>query len=130
MRREEVVQIVNNLDFDRGEFWVVAGSAMCLYGLRHETNDVDLGCTSRLADELERKGYKAAYFKDGTRSFAYNDEIEVFENFLFDKVEEIDGIPVISLQGLIEMKLFIGREKDIKDIKLIEQYLLQKEEPA
>lgn len=91
---------------------------------------MDLGCTSRLADELERKGYKAAYFKDGRRSFAYNDEIEVFENFLFDKVEEIDGIPVISLQGLIEMKRFIGREKDIKDIKLIEQYLLQKEETA
>lgn len=42
-----------------------------------------------------------------------------FENWLYDTVQFIDGIPVISLKSLIEMKQRLGREKDRRDIRLI-----------
>ena len=46
-----------------------------------------------------------------------------FENWLFDTVDHVDGIPVISVQGLIEMKKDLGREKDLRDIALINDFL-------
>lgn len=35
----------------------------------------------------------------------------------------VDGIPVISLDGLLEMKRSLGREKDLRDIVMIEEFL-------
>ena len=32
-------------------------------------------------------------------------------------------IPVISIRGLIDMKRSLGREKDARDVELIEKYL-------
>ena len=51
------------------------------------------------------------------------DDVEIFEEWLFDKIEIRYGVPVISLKGLLEMKKGLGREKDIEDIKLIEEML-------
>ena len=48
--------------------------------------------------------------------------IEVFENWINDSVTIVDGIPVITVQGLIEMKQELGRQKDLEDIKLIQDY--------
>ncbi|MDO5399853.1 MAG: hypothetical protein Q4F17_02590 [Eubacteriales bacterium] len=123
MQKADVLRIVNALKFDRRDFWIVAGSAMCVYGLRQETNDVDLGCTTHLADELERSGCCPVYLSDGSRKFAYHADVEIFENFLFDEVKMLDGVPIISLPGLLEMKRFLGRKKDAEDIKKLEQYL-------
>lgn len=122
MKKSDVLEIVSNLKLDKNAFWIVAGSAMCIYGLRQETNDVDLGCTSRLADELEKQGHPAEYVSGG-RQFTIGENVEIFENFLFDRVVIVDDLPVISLQGLLEMKRKIGRPKDFDDIKVIEQYL-------
>lgn len=123
MRKADVTRLVAALPFDRKAFWVAAGSAMCLYGFREETGDVDLGCTSCLADELEQKGFPSTLMPDGSRRFAYNSDIEIYENFLFDKAEMLDDIPVISIKGLLEMKRFLGRAKDLADIALIERKL-------
>ncbi len=47
------------------------------------------------------------------------DDIEIFENWKCGSIEYIEGIPVLLLDGLIEMKQELGREKDFKDIALI-----------
>ena len=60
---------------------------------------------------------------DGNRRFKIGEDFEVFENWLFDKVVTVEGIPVISVKGLMEMKQKLGREKDKRDIKLIEEYI-------
>ena len=76
-----------------------------------------------LADTLENKGYLTALLSDGTRRISVADDVEIFEEWLFDKIEIRCGVPVISLKGLLEMKKGLGREKDIEDIKLIEEVL-------
>ena len=48
---------------------------------------------------------------------------KLLEEWIFDKVDIREGIPVISLKGLLEMKKSLGREKDLEDIKLIEKKL-------
>ena len=61
--------------------------------------------------------------ESGNRKFNYGDDIEIFENWKCGSIEHIEGIPVLSLDGLIEMKQELGREKDLKDIVLIKDFL-------
>ena len=123
MNRFELLNLLESLKFDSNEYWLIAGAAMVFYGFRKETRDLDLGCTSKLADDLEAKGYPTEIMPDGTRKICPAPDVEIFENWLYDRVEIIDSIPVISVKGLIAMKKSIGREKDIKDIQLIESCL-------
>ena len=126
MDRNEIIQRLRSLALDSCEYWVITGSAMVLHGLRPETHDSDLGCTSALADRLAREGYPTKTRADGTRKITIGEDIELFENWLCGNIEAIEGIPVLSLEGLMEMKRSLGREKDQRDIALIEARLQSK----
>ena len=123
MERQELIERVKALGFPKEDYWLITGGAMVLYGLREQTHDIDLGCTSRLADELERQGAEVSIRKDGTRKLVLDGDVEIMENWLYDRVETVEDIPVISLKGLKEMKLSLGREKDLRDVALIDAYL-------
>lgn len=112
---------LQTLPFPKEQYWVVAGGAMVLHGFRPQTQDIDLGCSTRLADELERQGYAASRGEDGARRIRYADDIELFENWIEGAVEIISGVPVVCADGLIQMKRKLGREKDWADIALIEK---------
>ena len=96
---------------------------MVLHGIRSQTHDIDMGCTKEFADELETEGYPTVVMPDGTRRITYAEDVEIFEDWIFDRVVYVDGIPVISLEGLLEMKRNLGREKDMRDIQMIEEFL-------
>lgn len=123
MKKEDILRRLNALELDKQQYWVITGSAMVLHGLREQTHDIDLGCTRELANELERQGLPVSILKDGSRKFLIGQDIEIFENWLYDEVEILDGVPVISRMGLLEMKRRLGREKDQRDIRLIEASL-------
>ena len=123
MNRQEILTQLSNFPFDRKEYWVLTGSAMVLYGIKKETSDIDLGCTSGMADLLDAGGYLYRRMDNGNRWFRYGASMEIFEGWLCDTVESVDGFPVISIKGLVEMKKNLGREKDIKDIERIEAFL-------
>lgn len=126
MKKTDIIRQLETLHFDKNEYWVITGGAMVLYGLREETHDIDLGCTKKMADELARRGFPVSLLDDGTRKICCGADVEIFENWLYDKIQWLDGIPVISLEGLAEMKRHIGREKDYRDIALIEHFLAAK----
>ena len=115
-----LLQRLRELPFPEKEYWVVAGGAMVLHGFRQQTRDIDLGGSTRLADQLERQGYAVSYCEDGTRKILYSENIEIFENWIEGTVERIGGVPVVCADGLIQMKKKLGREKDFADIALIE----------
>lgn len=117
--RQSLIRRIGELTFPDGEYWVVAGGAMVLHGFRPSTRDIDLGCSTNLADILEKQGYPTTLCDDGSRKIRYSDDIEIFENWLEGEVETADGVPVVSVDGLIQMKLKLGREKDLADIALI-----------
>lgn len=123
MKKAEMIEKLKAFPYDPAEYWVITGGAMVLYGIREESSDIDLGCTAGLANQLEQEGYLYKVTDDGNRWFKLGEDIEVFENWLFDTVDHVDGIPVISVQGLIEMKKDLGREKDLRDIALINDFL-------
>ncbi len=120
MNRDTLLQRLKELSLPKEEYWVVAGGAMVLHGFRNETHDIDLGCSTFLADKLEKQGYIISYCEDGNRRIRYSNDVELFENWIEGEVELVSGIPVISIDGLVQMKRKLGREKDLTDILLIE----------
>ena len=121
MDRTQLLERLKTLEFDKKDYWLITGGAMVLYELRAETGDIDLGCTREMADVLEAIGHTPTILKDGTRKFLYGEDIEIFEEWLYDRVELVEAVPVISLNGLLAMKKTLGREKDLRDVKLIEE---------
>lgn len=121
MDRVQLLRRLDELNYDRNEYWLAAGGAMVFYGFREETGDVDLGCTKRMADQLEAAGCPMKLLADGTRKFTPMPDVEIFEEWIADRAEMHDGVPVVSVEGLIEMKRALGREKDLRDIRLIEE---------
>ena len=117
--KKQIIARLEELHLDDTKYWLITGGAMVLYGLREQTSDIDLGCTSDLADLLQQEGFPVERMPDGTRKIVVAEDVEIFENWLEDKVEKFEGVPVISIQGLIEMKRALGREKDFRDIQLI-----------
>ena len=120
MNRTQLLERLKTLEFDKKDYWLITGGAMVLYELRAETGDIDLGCTKEMADALEASGHTPTILKDGTRKFLYGEDVEIFEEWLYDRVELVEDVPVISLNGLLAMKKTLGREKDLRDVKLIE----------
>lgn len=123
MNKKEIIKRLNELPIPKTEYWVITGSALVLHNIKEETSDIDLGCTTNLINELIKLGYDYKILKDYTRYIKYNQNIEIYENWIYDKIEYIEEIPVISINGLIEMKTNLGRPKDIEDINLIKNYL-------
>ena len=124
MTRADILERLRALDWPADEYWLVAGGAMVMYGLRPETHDLDLGCTTARADALEAAGVPFEEMSDGSgRRFTVSGDVEAFENWLMDRVELVDGVPVVSLQGLREMKRALGREKDLRDVARIDAFL-------
>lgn len=123
VKKMDIINRLTALNFDRSQYWLIAGSAMVFYEIRNETRDIDLGCTQLLADQLEQQGFPTEYLSDGTRKITCGQDVEIFENWLYDSIQFIDDFPVISLAGLLEMKAYLGREKDHADIHLIKNYI-------
>ena len=119
--KHSLLQRLQEISFPEKEYWVVAGGAMVLHGFRPQTHDIDLGCSTLLADKLEQQGCEVSRCKDGARKIMYSENVEIFENWIEGTVEIISGVPVVCVDGLIQMKKKLGREKDLADIALIEK---------
>ena len=122
MNSQEINQRLTVLNYNVNEYWVRAGAAMVLYGIKNDTPDIDLGCSKEMADQLEKQ-YVPIMLPDGTRRFRIDSDVEIFENWLSGGIQSLDGFPIVTIDGLISMKRELGREKDFLDIARIQNYL-------
>lgn len=123
MKKAELLARLRALDLPAGEYWLAAGGAMVLHGLREETRDIDLGCSSALAERLQARGVPCERGADGLRHLNLSPHVELWENWRLGGIETVEGLPVVSLTGLRAMKAALGRAKDFDDIALIDARL-------
>lgn len=136
-----IVETVKALNFPDAEYVVVSGGTLAVLGIR-ETRDIDIAITSTLYTDLcvsgeweEKEPWSKLTLEKlaGTRNGI---AIEIIPEIRWEAyttpVEEIiasalvvDSIPFMNLDELIKFKHALGRPKDMKDIKRIEQYLAQ-----
>lgn len=119
MRAKDIRQTLAKLALDTNEYRIIAGGAMALYGLREETHDLDIWCTKKLGDVLaQRCAFET--LPDGTRRFVPAPDVEIYENLQPGDTVLLDGIPVASLREVLAFKRSLNREKDQKDIAVLE----------
>ena len=53
LTKADILRSLAHPALDPARYWLTAGGAMVLYGLREATRDIDIGCEPSLAAELE-----------------------------------------------------------------------------
>jgi hypothetical protein len=121
--KDNIIKIIKNMNLPLNEYWITSGAGLVIHGVKENTYDIDLGCTTKLLEYFLEKGYKYRVEEDNSRIMEINDSIELIENWFVDEIELIDGLPVGSLNSIKNQKVNLGREKDIKDVKMINEYI-------
>ena len=122
MTRADFIRRLEAAGLDKSQYVVTAGGSLLLHGIRTETQDIDLSCTKALADELVAKGFSVSQ-RYGKRRIELAEDFEVYEEHSLPDLVLIDGIPAMTLDEVIAMKKRMAREKDLRDLELIEKYL-------
>lgn len=103
---------------------VGAGGALCLMGLRHETQDIDIDVGPRVFETFLSKGLPTHYF--GKTRVLVVEVAELIDAHLLnnsDPVVKTDGVCHYSANAVLAFKQRLNREKDQADIKALIRYL-------
>jgi hypothetical protein len=110
-----------------------AGASLVMHGIREECNDIDVELEDSYFASLRDEGLKTVEFTCGftgrTRKLIRWANIDIHREgeFFVDapkpEIDVIDGFHVHSVKTVYEMKKRLNREKDQKDLRLMEQYM-------
>ncbi len=128
----DIVKEVKKLGLPKGSYIVFGSGALAMRGIR-ETKDIDLVVTKKVYNNLKKEGWKEEEPLEGRPVVTSgNYEAAPAWNFgdynpslkeLLETADYIDGVPFANLREVIKWKKAFGRENDLKDIKLIKNYL-------
>lgn len=122
-----------------GEYVVIGSGVLAAHGIR-EANDLDLVASASLYALLrEEPGWEEVSIR-GTSTKLLRGDVEVVSDLVYDdyrprtedlirSAEVINGIPFLPLLELRAFKQALGREKDLRDIELIDSYLEKETHP-
>ena len=132
MTQEEIISKVKELNLPKGSYVVFGSCPMTIAGIR-EAGDIDMLVSKEVFDDLRTKGWKVVdkgredkpltydYFEahDNWNFSSYNPTLEQ----LLEKATYIEEVPFASLEDVLKWKKASSREKDLKDIELIQKHL-------
>lgn len=125
MNKEEIIKILNKYNFDCDKYMIISSAALVLYGIKEKTKDIDIAVTKEYCDYL-LKNFDCIFERvnEGNNVY-YIDNIINFAINYYNKEESIifENLPIQKIDSIKKLKEKLHREKDIKDIKLIEKYL-------
>lgn len=121
--RADIIKTIKSMDLPINEYCITSGAGLVIHGVKDNTNDIDLGCNTCLIECFIENGCEFTITEDKSRIVKVNDSIELIENWFVDEITIIDNLPIATLNSIKKQKLELGREKDIRDIKLIDAYL-------
>ncbi len=123
MKKKEYLEKLDSLGFDKKDYCIISGGVMMMYGLREETEDIDLKITDELYLELANQNLlKKSPKMENLYEYGEFTELKV-GGFTRENIHFIDGYPVESLEEQLRWKKENHRKKDEYDISLIEEYL-------
>ena len=129
MNKEAIIKILNKYNFDKNEYVVLSTGAMVLMGIKTEAHDIDIAVSPKLWNEIihQFNGSFTEFEIKGKKVNIYSfDNFDCgFNYFDRDRCVFVEGIPIQNIEAMIELKKDLGRDKDLKDLKLIDNYLGQ-----
>jgi hypothetical protein len=132
MDSEKVIAEIQALALPIDEYVVVGGAALTIRGLR-STQDIDLVVVPALFERLKSEGWPLKARPNGTfglkrgcvevylevNTDAYSKNID----WLIAHSETVKGFPLVDLRTLLGWKRTYGREKDARDVELLEKII-------
>lgn len=131
----QLISKIKSLQFPLGQYVVVGSGIMSALGIR-ESRDIDIAVMPELHDTLRAtKEWKEE--ERYNKIFLNRDNVEIIPKLNWEDytttTEEaissaiiIEGVPFMNLEELKKFKKALGREKDLRDINQIDEYLLNK----
>ncbi len=129
----DIFEKVKSLNLEKGTYTVVGSGSMSAHGIRQH-GDIDLLVTNEVFENLKMRGWKEVETIPDFK-ILLKDDFEVATSMnniggynpnpldLIDRSVIINEVSFASLEDTIEFKSAMGREKDLKDIELIKEYL-------
>jgi len=131
MSNNDLFQKVKDMKLPIGKYALFGSAPLGIRGLR-DCHDIDIIVTEDLWNEFCRNNWNIKFSEFGN-PFLCNDEIEMGKDFwkpglwditkLIREADIIDGLPFVKLERVLEWKRLMAREKDLKDIEIIEKFL-------
>ena len=123
MNKNELVKLINSLNIDKEEFWVLSSSALVLRGIYQDAGDLDIGVSLKGLEQLKAQ-FELKQKDNGW--YIVNDKVECV---LDDKdVEKVGDINVENINRYYNYLLQSNKEKYKKRIPLIEKYIKTKKD--
>ena len=124
-----LIERLKSLKLSADQFALFGSGPMAVRGMR-EPGDLDVVVTKELFVELSKK-YPADPSWHGGKIKAIAEDIDVYDataapipaETLIERAEVFEGIRFLTLEDTIAAKRVQNREKDLKDIEIIEAYL-------
>ena len=126
LNKEEILYKLKSLNLPKDQYCVMTGAALVLHSIKLNTRDIDIGCSEELFQDLLQQGYKLQQVKS-FECIIIEDCIEIFRNWQAENIVYIEDIPVADIYSIRKYKDNLAREKDLKDIELIDVYLAKLE---
>lgn len=128
INKKDIISIINKYKLDKEQFVVISSSALVLNDVKESTNDIDISCSEEYYNYL-LKNYKCKYEKTnklGENIYLIDNIINFGVSYKPKKIKIVEGIKVASLEDTVEFKKSLNRQKDRKDIDLINHILNNK----
>ena len=121
MNKKELIELIESLNIDKNEFWVLSSSALVIREIYPDAGDLDIAVTDKGLQELKQK-FDLKQKENGW--YIVNDKVEcVLDEKESWKVEEYEDILLESIEKYYKYLLSSTREKDKLRIPIVEEYM-------
>ena len=124
MNKKDIIKELNNYSLDPNEYVIISGAAMVLLGIKDTTGDIDIAVTRKYYDYL-LNNYACIF--DRTNEYGekiyFINKINFGTTYYDDNKTYIENLPVQRVEKIRELKLNLNRDKDKKDIELINRFI-------
>lgn len=131
-KKFDIFEKVKELNLPFGEYVVVSGGTFDALGIR-PTSDIDIAVTKDLHEKLrntkvwqEHELYGKVFLQKDIFTIIPQLDWEKYSTTTEEAISSaliIKDIPFMNLEELLKFKKAMNREKDLKDIKLLEDIL-------
>ena len=121
MNKEQLLKLIESLNIEPTEFWVLSSGSLVLRDLLPTANDLDIAVTEEGLNQLKKQ---FTLTKKDNGFYIVNDDVEcVVDQLTEDKVERVGKYYVQSLTKYYEYLKTSTREKDKIKYEIVKKVL-------